>query len=166
MRPREAGALRILVLSDSHRHYDTLEEAVLLHQEDADLFIFLGDGEYELGLLRSVHPELKFLSVSGNCDYGSDSPDCGVAACAGKTVFYTHGSRFGVKSGLTDLKREARRLGADIALYGHTHIPYVAYEDGLFIMNPGSVGRPRVGGPSYGVVDITDGGVELHTAEL
>jgi len=158
--------LRIVVLSDSHRHYDALEEAVLLHQADADLFIFLGDGEYELDLLRSVRPELKFLSVSGNCDYGSDQPDYGVAECAGRTVFYTHGFRFGVKSGLEDLKREARRLGADIALYGHTHIPYVSYEDGLWIMNPGSIGRPRVGGPSYGIVDLTAEGVAMHTAEL
>jgi len=158
--------LRIVVLSDSHRHYDTLEEAVLLHREDADLFIFLGDGEYELDLLQSVHPELRFLSVSGNCDYGSDRPDYGVAEFAGKTVFYTHGFRFGVKSGLADLKREARSLGADIALYGHTHIPYVAYEDGLYLMNPGSIGRPRVGKPNYGIVDITDGGTLLHTAEL
>ncbi|HNW05286.1 MAG TPA: metallophosphoesterase family protein, partial [Oscillospiraceae bacterium] len=93
-------------------------------------------------------------------------PDYGVAEFAGKTVFYTHGFRFGVKSGLADLKREARSLGADIALYGHTHIPYVAYEDGLYLMNPGSIGRPRVGKPNYGIVDITDGGTLLHTAEL
>jgi putative phosphoesterase len=158
--------LRIVVLSDSHRHYDALEEAVLLHRADADLFIFLGDGEYELDLLRSVLPELKFLTVSGNCDYGSDQPDSGLTECDGRVVFYTHGFRFGVKSGLEDLKREARRLGADIALFGHTHIPYVSYEDGLWIMNPGSIGRPRVGGPSYGIVDLTAGGIAMHTAEL
>ncbi len=108
--------MRIVVLSDSHRHYDALEEVMLLHQADADLFLFLGDGEYELDLLRSVRPELKILSVSGNCDYGSDQPDYGVTECAGKTVFYTHGFRFGVKSGLEDLKREA----ADSALTSYS----------------------------------------------
>jgi putative phosphoesterase len=84
----------------------------------------------------------------------------------GKKVFYAHGHTFGVKSGLDRLKEKARQLSADIVLFGHTHVATTFYEDGIYYMNPGSVTNPQQGGPSYGVVDITDAGVVTFTVAL
>ena len=41
--------------------------------------------------------------------------------------------------------------GADILLFGHTHMPLTLYEDGLYIMNPGSCHGYYA---SYGIIDI------------
>ena len=38
-------------------------------------------------------------------------------------LFVTHGHAYGVKSGLGRLAERAKTLGADVVLYGHTHIP-------------------------------------------
>ncbi len=158
--------MRAIVFSDSHRNYNALETVYDLHAKDADMFIFLGDGEYEIELLKALHPEADIRYVSGNCDFGSEVPDYNMARLGGKNIFYTHGHRFDVKYSLDYLKKYARNVGADIVLYGHTHQAFVTYEDGLYIMNPGSVSCPREGAASYGVADVTEAGIELHTAEI
>ena len=60
-----------------------------------------------------------------------------------------------------DLKSAARQQNADIALFGHTHVPYTEYDNGLWIMNPGALRRFEL---SYGLIDIQKGNVLVHTA--
>ena len=105
-------------------------------------------------------------TVSGNCDWGTDKPDYDIIKFGGKTIFFTHGARFGVKGDLNIAKLFARKNEADILLFGHTHVAVTDYDDGLYIMNPGSCGRPREGLPSYGIIDITEAGIAMHTVEL
>lgn len=157
--------MRAIVFSDSHGNYDVLEKIIERHK-DADFFIHLGDGEREMEYIRYAYPGKNFLFVAGNCDYGSDAPDYDVVDLAGKKIFLTHGWRFGVKVSLDHIKEEARKFGADIMLFGHTHVAGTCYEDGLYIMNPGSCGRPREGGPSYGIIDITEAGIVLNIVFL
>ena len=66
-----------------------------------------------------------------------------------------------VKGTLSALAAAARERGADIALFGHTHLRLERYlppeRDGerpLWLFNPGSISRPREGRPSYGIIDI------------
>lgn len=158
--------MRIVVFSDSHGNYDVLEKIMERHKDDADAFIHLGDGEREFELISYVYSGKKLFFVSGNCDWGTDKPDYDVADFDGKKIFFTHGARFGVKDNLDIAKLFARKNGADILLYGHTHIAFTDYDDGLYIMNPGSCGRPREGLPSYGIIDITKAGIAMHTAEI
>lgn len=158
--------MRAIVFSDSHGNYDVLETIVERHREDADLFIHLGDGEREMEYIRYAYPEKKFLFVAGNCDYGSEAPDYDVADFGGKKIFLTHGWRFGVKGSLDPIKEEARKFGADILLFGHTHIAETDYDEGLYVMNPGSCARPREGGPSYGIIDVTKAGIAFHIVHL
>ena len=47
--------------------------------------------------------------------------------------------RYGVKGGIGSFEAAARKSGADIALYGHTHIQYHDTKDGLHILNPGAL---------------------------
>ena len=42
-------------------------------------------------------------------------------------VFMTHGHYYYVGSGIEGLKREALARGADVAMFGHTHIPLIEY---------------------------------------
>ncbi|RIB35256.1 MAG: hypothetical protein BXU00_01845, partial [Candidatus Nanoclepta minutus] len=32
----------------------------------------------------------------------------------------------------------ARRVNANVVIHGHTHLPRFLYEDGIYIINPGS----------------------------
>ena len=40
---------------------------------------------------------------------------------------------------------EIERVGADMLLVGHTHVPMILYFGGKVVVNPGSVGQPRDG---------------------
>ena len=73
---------------------------------------------------------------------------------AGKRIFFSHDHPYIVKFGYENIIAEAKRRNADIVLFGHTHNQYTEYLDGLYIMNPGSVGMNG----DYGVIDITPKG--------
>lgn len=145
--------MRLLVLSDSHGRSNLLIDAVELHPE-ADAVIFLGDGENDVKLLRSLHPEIKLYSVCGNCDFGSRLPDFLLEKFGGKTVFAAHGHNEGVKYSLDGLKRKALGCRASIALYGHTHVHDTKYENEIWYVNPGSAAAGR-----YAMVDIVENGI-------
>ncbi len=157
--------MRIVVFSDSHNNYFALRE-VVQKQINAEVFIHLGDGEKEFEYLRTNYPFKIMRGVCGNCDWNSFSKESDILTIAEKKIFFTHGHRYGVKSGYDLLKQEARNLGANIALFGHTHEAMTEYDDGIYYMNPGSVTSPKYGAPSYGVIDITDAGIVTFIANL
>ncbi len=142
--------MRILVISDSHGSSYNIRKAIE-QQPSAELIIFLGDGENDMAL---CHTDKPCISVRGNCDWGSTLPAFIVTQEKGYTIYCTHGYAENVKYGDENLKMRARDSRAHIALYGHTHIPVTYYEDGLWLINPGSV---REG--SYAVVDLTPQGI-------
>lgn len=47
--------------------------------------------------------------------------------------------------------------GLNILICGHTHIPYVRQLDGQYLINAGSVGKPKDDDPRAGYVLITLG---------
>lgn len=113
--------------------------------------------------------------MRGNCDfYDRISPsgeEVPISTCfyAGEyRVMITHGHAFSVKSGTEELCREACRLGADIVLYGHTHLPRLEYikrgeirgvDRDLALFNPGSLGSILDG--SFGNLSVSDNGFLL-----
>lgn len=157
--------MRILVVSDTHHDFKSLQEAVL-EQPEASVVIHLGDGEREFDDVAALFPDKQFYAVAGNCDFASQNPTENILTAAGKRIFYTHGHECGVKYTLDTLIARAREQKADIALYGHTHVPYTSYEDDLYIMNPGSLGHPREGQPTYGIIDLTKSGIVLNVINL
>lgn len=162
---REVTIVRALVLSDSHNRFETVHTAVDAHPE-ADLILHLGDGLRELEDIRMLYPKKRILAVTGNCDWVSLESYTRTVELGGKVLFFAHGHTFGVKSDIQPFLDAARNAGADIALFGHTHIPVTGYQDGLYYMNPGSLGRPLRGAATYGLVDVTPAGIALHVAEL
>ena len=147
--------MRILVVSDTHGDTQSFKK-VLDNSRDAEVVIHCGDGAAEVEYLRSYYPEKMFISVKGNCDLCCEAPNVEVRSIEGKKLFITHGNMYGVKSGLYTLSCAARQEGADIAIFGHTHVPCEIYDDGLYLFNPGSL---RGYGGSYGYIDISPKGV-------
>ena len=154
--------MRILVTSDTH-HDEYALRAAILRQPKADAVIHLGDGEEEASLLRPQFPGKMFLQVRGNCDWGSMLPLTGEITLEGKKIFYTHGHIYNVKYGLYQIVCAARERKADILLFGHTHHALTDYEDGLYIMNPGTLHGTE---GTFGIVDITKAGVVTNILKI
>jgi len=157
--------MRILVFSDSHGDRFAVEEAAAKHRS-AKIIIHLGDGERDTEGLRLQYPDKMIHQVRGNCDFGSGLPYTGEDIVGDKRIFFAHGQTYRVKRGLYEFIAAARDHKADIALFGHTHIAETFYEDGLYVMNPGSIGFSRGGGQTYGIIDITGAGVVCMIAKL
>ncbi len=147
--------MRILVFSDSHGATYKLRTAISNHPE-ADMIIHLGDGERDISLLDEEIAGRKTVQVCGNCDLYSMLPDNEFITVAGKKILCTHGHSELVKYGSGVLIDKARKMGAHIALYGHTHQSVTTYVDGLHVMNPGAMLNGE-----YGAIDITPGGIML-----
>lgn len=158
--------MRIVVVSDTHRDFWALREVVEKHKREVDCFLHLGDGAQELEDIRELYPEICVYSVRGNCDFGAKAKDSGILSTEFAKIFYTHGHLYRVKYGLYDFKSVAQEQHAQIALYGHTHQSHTEYDNGLYIMNPGSLAHPREGKPSYGIIDLTSGGIVLNIVEF
>lgn len=152
--------MRILVFSDSHGSTRCIADALMLHPE-AQAVIHLGDGERDLAPLGSLLAGKCLTAVCGNCDICSALPEEALEDFGGVRILCTHGHRYAVKSSDGALIEHALRVNARILLYGHTHNPVTRYEDGLYIMNPGSARQGR-----YGMIDITTGGIACILAEL
>ena len=160
--------MRIIVISDTHGNYSNLEK-VLKRNTDADWIIHLGDGELELDRFVIARPVIapKIIHVAGNCDYDSLSPDFFVLPAIEHRIFAAHGHKYSVSASLDKIKAAARENDCDIILFGHTHERFMTYEDGLYIMNPGSAASPRDGKrPSFGNIDVSEYGVLMNIADV
>ena len=63
---------------------------------------------------------------------------------------------YGVKYSHSGLVLRAKELGADIVLYGHSHIPDISYHENIWLINPGSLTRPRENkAPTYCILEIS-----------
>ena len=167
--------MRILVVSDTHGRRERLRD-VITRQGAYDALLFLGDG------IRDVDEGTAGLvAVRGNCDgifLGADLPQDRMLTLDGVKIFMTHGHAYSVKSGGERLLAHAYALGADIAVFGHTHEPLERYvpvgtslpdgsltERAMYLFNPGSLGAPREGKPTFGNIEIRNGRALLSHGE-
>ncbi len=147
--------MRILVFSDSHGLTCRMRDAIMNHPE-ADMIIHLGDGERDIEAVSDVIAGRKVVQVCGNCDFYSQLPVNEIITVNGTKIFCSHGHTELVKHGIGAFVSKAKSINARIALYGHTHESVTDYDDGLYIMNPGSIRNGE-----YGAIDITPEGIML-----
>ena len=152
--------MQFLVFSDSHGERRYLLSALRRNPEIKHV-IFLGDGLSDIEALRESHPSLHIRAVRGNCDgIALAYPDEDSFTLYGTTVFLCHGHTLSVKGGLDRAIYRAREAGAKLLLFGHTHEKAEVYlpDLELHVCNPGSIGRPRAGDPSFAILDILPDG--------
>ncbi|MBR1759495.1 MAG: metallophosphoesterase [Lachnospiraceae bacterium] len=159
--------MQALVISDTHGRCKNLER-LLKKFQTLDLVLHLGDVEddedYILALVyNTFHCDVKF--VRGNMDTFSREPAKRTVEFGGHKIYMTHGHIQGVGYTYDTLLREARSEGADIAMFGHTHMPHLSYENGIMLLNPGSLSKPRQDGhrPAYALLDIDQNGKPVAT---
>lgn len=150
--------MRIAVISDSHGRSDRIEE-IIEAQPTARHIFFLGDLTADAENAGYIYPGRELHIVSGNCDIFKQYPCEATAEVCGHRIFYAHGHTLGVKYGTERLLKAAAENNCDIVLYGHTHVSSILYENGVYLVNPGSCARSRNGSESYAVIDIEKNGI-------
>ena len=161
--------MKILVVSDTHRKDDNLK-LVLSEECPLDMLIHLGDAEGSEHFSPDwVNPECRMEMVLGNNDFFSRLDREREIDIAGHKAFITHGHYYGVSMGPEGLVDEAKSRGCDIAMYGHTHRPFLDVIDGVTVLNPGSLSYPRQEGrrPSYMIIHVdADGKMDYQQKYL
>lgn len=152
--------LRILIMSDSHGRNENVELAIAQVREEIGEFqmlIHLGD----VGDAREIESlaGVPCYIVRGNTDYDARLLNTNVIEAGGHRIFATHGHLYQVDMRLDLLRFAALENDCDIAMYGHTHVPYLEEDpDDITILNPGSISKPRQADHryTYMVMEIDD----------
>lgn len=145
--------MKLLILSDTHQSLGFAYDAI--EKERPDAVLHLGDLLTDAEDLSFACQEPDFYYVPGNGDYALTVPKNLTLEFDGVRIFMTHGHLYGVKRDLSMLTCAAKDAGAQLALFGHTHIQHMEERDGITLLNPGAAGR--FGRSGYAVVEITDG---------
>lgn len=143
--------MKIYVLSDSHNSFKFAHFLEIC--QDADMVIHCGDGQRDVEDLKNVL-SCSVFAVKGNCDF-SGQRELLIEVC-GYKIFVAHGDIYGVKNGISTISFRAKQVGADIVLYGHSHIPDITFKDDIWFINPGSLTQPRENKvPTYCILEIS-----------
>ena len=152
--------MRIGVLSDTHLPEPTEAFAHFFerHLAGTDALVHCGDivGPAMLAFLES-HPAV--YAVSGNMDsqLGGLPPTRRVDFGYGRSLGVVHGHGLSGES-VPQAVVAAFVSGPRLLCFGHTHARYwAALGQGRFLLNPGSVTRPRDGRPGAALVQWPKG---------
>ncbi len=152
--------MKILLFSDSHGAVGNMIEAIE-KEKDFYMVVFAGDVAKDAEELRLCYPRLCIAEVVGNNDFFVKSiPEDRLFELEGKRIFLTHGHKYNVKYSTAQLAAAAKRQGADIAIYGHTHFRDFDVVNGVTLINSGTARK------SYGVLTIENGEIHVEFKDI
>lgn len=155
--------MKILIVSDTHRKNDSFLK-VVEKVGPLDMVVHCGDAEGSEYLISKA-VECPVEIVQGNNDFFSALPREKEFQIAQYKVWLTHGHHYYISMGYEHIKQEAKEREIDIVMCGHTHRPVVIQEEGITIINPGSMSYPRQENrkPSYVLMEIDKDGEAHYT---
>ena len=140
--------MRVGVFSDSHGDTQALDE-LLEKMGYVDAVCFLGDvardADHLEQRLAAMPNRPPLYAVRGNNDYYHTCllPWEKLIELGGVRIYMTHGHK--IVSDMS-LVYKAMECEAQIAMFGHTHVPLCEVEQGVMLINPGSAGNYCRGG--------------------
>ena len=148
--------MKIAVVSDTHRNVSKITKVCeSIKMENPDMILHLGDVTDDADYMEALL-DREVRRVPGNCDVDDWKPGTLFIKAEGLLILATHGHHHRVKSSLHDLVRDAKKHGAKVALFGHTHIALEDEVEGITVLNPGSASLPKGGQkPGYAVMTVT-----------
>ena len=147
--------MKIGVISDTHGCPDTWREVFDRYFRDADLIIHAGDVLYH-GPRNAIPAEynpktlveeinrcpVPIICARGNCDAEVDDMVLEISVQAPYAYAMVDGLRIVVNHGHTlseeAMVRMAKKMKADVFVFGHSHVAHLAKIDGVVLLNPGS----------------------------
>ena len=145
----------VAVVSDTHGIEEYINKVKRVIKK-ADVLIHLGDNITDLQQLsEGFNGEI--YGVRGNCDFENSTPRELLIEIEDKKLLVTHGDRYNVKSSIDSLYYSSLEKEANIALFGHTHIPLIIEQGGVMFINPGSPSLPRIKARTIAFLEINVG---------
>lgn len=159
--------MKIGILSDTH---GKLPAEVFHVFDDVAAIVHCGDvgGVHVLDELEALAPT---LAVQGNTDMplpGDRLPLSRVETVGDLTLAATHGHLLEDAASRPEALVEIfRSHGPDLICYGHSHRYAEEWVEGVLVLNPGAVHRPRdAGGPTVALVEIHGANLHVRRVEL
>lgn len=151
--------MKALIFSDSHGMSSHICWAIE-DNPNVDLIIFAGDVHRDIEEVMYIYPRIPCTYVLGNNDFFvHDVPFNRIFDFDGKKIFLTHGHNYSVKTSPRRVVAEAKKCGADICIFGHTHSRYLDCGD-ICVINPGSARS------SYAVLTVEDGIIKVEHKDI
>jgi len=153
----EFDSIKILALvSDTH---GLLRDSVTDALQDVDLIIHAGDIGNR-SLLQRLEAIAPVIAVRGNVDHELvHLPLAEVLSVNGHLIYVLHD--------LSQLALDPATAGFAMVVSGHSHQPRVHQKDGVFYVNPGSIGPRRFKLPiSLAKVTFDRPALEVHLIDL
>ena len=152
--------MKILLISDTHGNIEKALD-VAKNIKGLNMIFHCGDLlEDADDLMRQL--DIPVSSVPGNCDF-SASPSKAVVDTPAGRILLTHGHKENVNRDVTRLLYIAEENDCIAACFGHTHVAYMEDFDGITLINPGSLTRPRDNsGGTFAVLDATPDGLNAE----
>jgi len=154
---------RIGVLSDTHLLKNgKLPREVWHGLSDVNAILHAGD-ILDPAVLEELECLAPTYAVQGNCDvfYQTDLPDKRIVEFNGVRIGITHGH---LGRGRTTPERALQLFCAQdvqVIVFGHSHMPYLDYRDGILLFNPGSPTAKRSAPHySYGLITLKEGQIK------
>jgi putative phosphoesterase len=156
-----------VVLADTHapRRWKRCPPAVAPYLRGADLILHAGD-VCTASVLEELAGYAPVRAVRGN----NDGPDVAAWGAPGTLELELAGLAVAMIHDSGPARGRAARLrrhfpGAQLVVFGHSHIPLDETGEGIRIFNPGSpTDRRRQPHPTLGLLDIADG--HLFSAQI
>ncbi|MGX7108178.1 metallophosphoesterase [Facklamia miroungae] len=152
--------MKLLVLSDNHGNYSTVNQIFTEYRDKVDYIIHCGDSEFSF---EDPIWQLVDVKVAGNMDFSPGYPTIETLQTPLGKLLITHGHLFQVNQGNQMLFDLALEKDAQFVFHGHTHRLYAELKDGILLMNPGSIAQPRgeIQAKTYAVVEISKDFIEV-----
>ncbi|HON89748.1 MAG TPA: YfcE family phosphodiesterase [Spirochaetia bacterium] len=157
-----------LIISDTHGQIEYFEKAINFCKNTVSAIIHCGDGVRDIAAITQKHTIPQCYSVRGNMDAHSNAPLVATLRVDNKKILILHGHTINFETILDDITVIAHKEKASAVIFGHTHIPLYKKRDGVLIINPGSLGKPRaLWGPSFSLLRYdTDEGFSASFYEI
>ena len=132
--------MKVLILSDNHGHYELVHSIIDRFRPEVDYICHCGDSEFQAD--DPIWQEVDAY-VAGNMDFDPAYPSQSLLDTDQGRILVVHGHRHQVNHHKYHLIEEAQTLGARMVFHGHTHKLYARIEEGILLVNPGSLAQSR-----------------------
>ena len=144
--------MKLLIISDTHGNTKVMNK--IIKKENPDFVIHAGDH-----CLDSKEQISKYANyyVAGNNDYIGDNII--TFSVDGINIMLTHGhmfSFFDIDKWEQELYKYSLNKNINLIIYGHSHLERFTKINNTYILNPGSLTRPRnkLNIPTYAILNI------------
>lgn len=149
--------MRILVTADTHGPRHRLPAWLVAAARAADLVLHAGD-VCDRETLQGLAKAAPTYAVRGNRDLRLALPERLLLGCEGISIGIVHG-HMGPGGDTTERARRSFLPSPDVIVFGHSHRYLLEQRGQLWLANPGSPTRPRDGGPSAILLDVSSAAV-------